>query len=85
MNIYMHVERLVLDGISIHANQGSILKATVESELKELLVLDGIPSRIHSGVLTHAIRGGTIYIEANPQPLSLGQQIARAVYGGIGK
>jgi len=85
MNINLHIERLVLDGISIDSNQRAEFKAAVETELMQQLVSQGIGSTIQSNNNRHLVSGGSISIENIRKPESLGQQIGAAVYRGIGK
>ena len=85
MNINLHIERLVLDGITVEPHQRSELKAAVESELRQQLTSQGIGSTVQSDGNRHLVRGDPILIENNLKPASLGQQIGNAVYRGIGK
>jgi len=84
MNINVHIERLVLDGISISANQRPLLQAAIESELTRLLATNGLaPHLLSGGAMPHA-PAGSMQLAADSKPTHLGQQIAQAVYGGIG-
>ncbi len=84
MNINLHIDRLVLDGISIQHDQRAGLKTTIENELERLLLSNGIDSGMQSSKSVHAVTGSSIFIE-KPDPLKTGQQIAGSVYRGIGK
>lgn len=83
MNINLHIERLVFDGVSLEPQQRVELKAAVISELGHLLAVEEGGLGMASGSATHAIRGDAISVDSNGEILSLGQQIAGAVYGGI--
>lgn len=85
MNINLHIERLVLDGVSIEPHQRADLKAAVETELSQRLVSQGIGSTMQSDNNRQSVRGGSISIENIRKPTSLGQQIGSAVYRGIEK
>lgn len=85
MNINLHIERLVLDGVSVKPHQRAELKAAVESELSHLLVSNGVGSGVQSNSNRRSVRGGSISIENIRKPASLGQQIGNAVYKGIRK
>lgn len=85
MNINLHIERLVLDGISVEPHQRAELKAAVEIELGHLLVLNGVGSGVQSNNSFRAISGGFVSIENNQKPENLGQQIGVAVYEGVKK
>ncbi len=84
MNIDVHIERLILDGVPVAHSQRPLLQAAVEDELARLLVADGLgPELLSSGALP-AVRPGGMQLTNDGNPIRLGQQIAQAVYGGIG-
>jgi hypothetical protein len=83
VNINLHIERLVLDGISVESHQRHILKATLETELGRLLAQHGIASDLQSGGAFNTIRTDLIDVGEKNEPSHLGQQIAQLVYGGI--
>lgn len=83
MNINLHIERLVLDGVSVEPHQRAELKAAVKSELGRLLVLTGIGSGVQLSNSLRAVSGGLISIESNNEPSHIGQKVAGAVYRGI--
>lgn len=85
MNINLHIERLVLDGISVEPHQRAELKATVEATLSQQLVSQGISSAIQSNNNFQSVKGDSISIENIHRPTSLGQQIGDAVYRGLEK
>lgn len=81
MNINLHIERLILDGIDFGPSQRQQLRAAVEGELVRLL---------GAGTLAH-MRGAAVpsisspAIELRNNPTEFGKQIAGSVYGGIDK
>jgi hypothetical protein len=85
MNINIHIERLILDGLPIAHNQGPLVQAAVEAELAQLLAADGLGPSLQAGGALYRIPAGSIQLASDGNPNTLGQQIARAVYGGIGK
>ena len=86
MNINVHIERLILDGLSIPHRQRPLLQAAVEAELAHLLAADGLASGLLAGGAVPRVPAGAIQLTgASDDPTHLGQQIAQAVYGGIGK
>lgn len=85
MNINLHIERLVLDGISVDSHQRPMLKATLETELGRLLAQNGIAPGLQSGDAFNAIRTNSIDVGEKNEPSHLGRQIARSVYGGINR
>lgn len=85
MNIVVHIERLTLDGLPIGPGQGALVQAAVESELSRLLTEGGLASNLQSGGAFASVRANSISLAAGDHPTWLGQQIARSVYGGVGK
>jgi len=85
MNINLHIERLILDGLPITRGQSPLVQAEVETELARLLTERGLASSLQSGGAMPSLRAGSIQVETESNPTQLGRQIAQAVYGGIGE
>lgn len=85
MNINLHIERLVLDGISLSPGERPLLQAAVETELTRLLASSGISDTLQSGGALYNVRTAGIQLANDGSPTRLGEQIAGAVYGGTGK
>lgn len=85
MNINVHIKRLVLDGISVSPGQRPHLQAAVEAELARLLAADGLAHSLLAGGAVPHVPAGAIQLTRESDPTHLGQQIARAVYRGIGR
>jgi hypothetical protein len=83
MNIYLHIERLVLDGLPIARSQGAVVQAAVEAELAQLLRDGGLASTWQSGGTVPSVRADAIQLAGESSPADLGQQIARVVHGGL--
>ncbi len=82
MRITLHIDRLVLDGVSLAPQQALRLREALEQELAQLLGQNGVaPGLLHSGALA-TLTGPAI----TPQrlPAALGEQIAGAVCAAIG-
>lgn len=85
MNINLHIERLVLDGISLSPGERPLLQAAIEAELTRLLANGDLNDALRSGGALYSVRTAGIQLENDGSPGRLGEQIAGAVYGGIGK
>ncbi|MDH3287861.1 MAG: hypothetical protein OEP48_09105 [Betaproteobacteria bacterium] len=83
MNINLHIERLILDGLPLEQRQGPHLQAAVERELTRLLASGSIEVFNTGGTLA-SIRGSSIRVAEGAKPAGLGKQIAAVVYGGLG-
>lgn len=84
MNINLHIERLVLDGINISPGQRDLLQASVITELTQLLNNAGLAGNLVEGVSLPRLSASSIQLTGK-SPTQLGQQIAQSVYGGIGR
>jgi hypothetical protein len=83
MNVSVHIERLILDGVPVPHRHRPQLQASLEAELARLIAADGLAVDMHmSGVLPR-LSGGEIQIE-DDDPKLLGKRIAQAVYTRIG-
>ena len=84
MNIEVHIERLVLDGLAVEWRDRPQLQAAVEAELTRLLSAGELRSEFLSGAALRALRGGEIQVPVKTTAGQLGNQIAHAVHSGIG-
>lgn len=85
MNITLHIERLVLEGFSLSAQEQQLLETAVSAELTRLLATSGLGERWMSGTAVSAIQAGTIQLTTPKNPTQLGGQIAQAVYRELGQ
>ncbi len=83
MNINLHIERLVLEGVNIAPGQRHLLQASVETELARLLTDGGLAPGLAQGSTLPRLSTSGIHITGN-NPAQIGRQIAQSVYGGIG-
>lgn len=81
MNIELHIERLVLDGLPAEGSSAALREA-IQMELARLLRSHGLSHELTGGIAVPRVRGGAVSVEH--QPTKLGQTIARAVHEGIG-
>jgi hypothetical protein len=84
MNIELHIERLVLDGLPVEQRQGPRLQAAVERELTRLLADGASLDQLNTGGPAASINGGVIQVAPGADAVGLGKQIAAAVHGGFG-
>lgn len=85
MNVSLHIERLVLEGLDIAPGQRHLLQSAVEIELGRLLTEGGVASEIAAGGALSTLAGNSMQLHHGNGPAELGRKIAGAVYGGIGK
>jgi hypothetical protein len=85
MNIRLHIERLVVDGFGLQRADGRAVKSAVQAELGRLLTGNGLRHELQQSGAVPRVRADTLQVGAKPSPRQLGTQIARSVYGAIGK
>lgn len=84
MNVNLHIERLVLDGLSIERGQEPFLRAALEAELTRLIVDGGADNLMSAETVPRMSAPGIEAAEGGGDPARLGRQIARSVYDGFG-
>jgi hypothetical protein len=85
MNISIHIERLILDGLPIAHRDRSHVQASIEEELARLLTTGSLAVDLRTPGMLTRLTGGILELTHNEDPHLLGQQIAHAIYGGIGQ
>lgn len=78
MNIDVHIERLILDGLPVKGSDGSVIQAAVETELSRLLTEQGLAG-MSAGAPTN-LSAGQIELARETKPARLGHQIAQAIH-----
>ena len=84
MNITLHIEKLVLDGLPLAKSQGPLIQAAVEAELMRLLAAHGLNQELHTGGAFPSVSTKGLQFTNGAGEVHMGAQIAQAVYGGIG-
>jgi hypothetical protein len=85
MNVRLHIDRLVLDGLDVRAGDRPRIAAAVQAELARLVAAGGISPELTGGIALPSVRVPEIAIAPGAKPAQLGAAIAGAVYGGVGK
>jgi hypothetical protein len=85
MTINVHIERLIVDGLSVKGGQGTQIQQAVERELAKLLAAGELQNTWQSGRNVHYLETAGIQVAQETKPTRLGEQIAGAVYGGLSK
>ena len=83
MNINLHIDRLIVDGVDIAPGQGRVLQASVTTELTRMLSEGGFSSGLSEGNALSRTTTDVIRLNEGNNPMQIGQQIAQLVYGGI--
>jgi hypothetical protein len=85
MNVNVHIERLILEGLPVERRQGPELQAAIEAELSRLLAEGGLSAGLASGGTLTRLSGGVLPLTPSVLPAPLGEGIARTVYDSIGE
>ncbi len=80
MNISLHIERLVLDGLTAHAGQAGRFQAALEAELSRLLAERGLPG-VAPGAIPH-LAAAPVRL-APGAPAQWGRQIAGSLVASL--
>lgn len=83
MSLYLHVERLVLEGLPIGAHEVLLVQAALESELARLLREQSPNPQELRGAAVPTLRTGSIHLADGVTPARIGDQVAKRVHDGI--
>lgn len=84
MNVRLHIERLVFDGVPVSEAALPHVQAAIETELAQLIAGGGLSAEFTADQVVPSLRGGDLRVPAGIDDAGLGRQIAGALYGGIG-
>lgn len=84
MTIHIHIDRLIFEGIPLSQRQRRLLQASLEAELGRLVAGDRLGAERLSQAAAPHIDAGEMGFTPNSSPVQMGQQIAQAVYRGMG-
>lgn len=85
MNIHVHIDSLVLDGLPVDAGDGGLVQAALEAELTRLLAAGALAPGLRAGGARPSVPSEEIDLTGDATPATLGQRIGEAVYGGISR
>lgn len=85
MNVRLHIERLVFDGLPVSDAAMPHVRAAIEAELTELIARGGLAAGLGGNQVLPLLRGAELQMPAGLDDAGLGRQIALALYGGIGR
>lgn len=83
MSIHLHIDRLVLEGLSLSQGDGLQLQVALESELTRLMG-DGLSGELAKGGAVPRLKAQGIDVAPSDGPGAIGRKIAGSVYGGLG-
>ena len=83
MKISLHIDRLVLDGLSLGNKDGPLVQAAIEKELSRLLSDGGLGNEMRSGGAVPKLTAHGVQVQEGDSPGTIGRKIAGSVYGGL--
>lgn len=85
MNLSVHIERLVLEGVALGPGQQHPLQAAIQAELTRLITTGGLAAELAAGLALPRVSAPALTLPADGDGAALGCKIAASVYGGIGR
>lgn len=85
MNVNLHIERLVLEGLGVESRDSALVKEVVQTELRRLFVEDQRALRSLASKAMPSVAGAAVSISAAGAAPQLGSAIAQSVYGAISR
>lgn len=83
MNIELHIDRLILEGIDLEFADRGLLETAVTAELTRLLEVNGLRGGVGNGRSLASLTANPISLPENQSADGVGQEIGRAVYGTV--
>jgi hypothetical protein len=85
VDIRIHIERLVIEGLPVPPSQRPLIQAALEAELAgRLTALGPGPGLLADGAISR-LAAGTMHLPAQPGAAALGRQIAGAIHAGLAR
>jgi hypothetical protein len=84
VNVNLHIERLILDGLPISSLQGAAVRSALERELARVLAQDGLPGQGGAGGAVPRLPVQQFTLALGDRPAAIGRHIARSLHRGMG-
>ena len=85
MSINLHIEKIVLDGVSLESHQHGMLKQALQAELTRLLASEGLGAIATGDMALRSVHAQSIEFNKGDNASQLGNQVAQAVHESIGR
>jgi hypothetical protein len=83
VTIYIHIERLILDGVPLPAVERPLLQSVVERELARRLTASNPWAGVFAGGAVTRLTAPMIHLPAQPDASAVGRQIGGAIHTGL--
>jgi hypothetical protein len=84
VDVHLHIERLVLDGVGVTPAERVLLADAARLELTRLISNGGVSDSVAAGFCVPALNGGAMTATSPIDPIAFGHELARALYRNIG-
>jgi len=84
MKIDLHIERLILDGLTSSYQERERIGKSLEAELVRLLEQNGLDATLTRGGAIASVKSENIRISSDVSAETAGRRIANSIYKGIG-
>jgi hypothetical protein len=86
MNINLHIERMILDGLPLTSGQGAVVQTAIETELARLLEANSrwVFPDLRDGGTMPSVRAGSFLLAEKSSPAQVGHQIAGVLATTLG-
>jgi hypothetical protein len=84
VNVNLHIERLILDGLPVSSLQGPAVRAALERELGRALAQSALPAQWSAGGAVPRLPAQQFNLAPGARPDAIGRHIARSLHRGIG-
>ena len=84
MKINLHIERLIVEGMSLTAREKDQLSSAIRQQLLGQLTERGLAADLNGLAGQRTVNGGAMSLMDADQPGAIGQKIGTAIYRGIG-
>lgn len=82
MNLVLHIDRIVMDGLSVNRTQLPAVRDALERELARLVGSAGLDS-VGGARSIGRIATPPVGIDPQPRPVEVGRQLARSIHGSL--
>jgi hypothetical protein len=83
MEINLHIERLILDGLPVDRKGSEVIRAVIETELARLVAENGLAASLHSGGSVANAPAGVVQVTRDCSSKKIGEQIAESVHESL--
>jgi len=85
MDVRLHIERLVLDGVNLTPSERAVLVRSFQSELSRLIQVHGLSDGATQGFAVPSLPSCNASTTQPFKAAGFGVELARSLYSGLGR